>query len=144
MREHRSVAYVDDDDLLVAAVREVAAALGPIVVELARARARFLVAEEIDQRDLVPRATVTDQPTANELLVEILSRLEKHARKAGATATGAHDLARRVGKSMGVVGAETYPVFRRTRAQVDAEPNPRRKREGTQRLVGGVHRGEVR
>ena len=57
-------------------------------------------------------------------------------------ATGAHDRARRVAVSMGVAGAESVPVFRRTRAEIDADPNPTRKREGTQGLVGGVLRSD--
>jgi len=138
MAPKRRVHVRDGDDLLVAAVQEVAASLGPIVAELAESRARFLVADEIQQNDLVPRQAFGDQPSANELLVAILRRLEKHARNPGATATGAHDVARRVGVSMGIVGAEAYPAFRRTRAQVDVAPNPLRRREGRARAAADV------
>lgn len=127
MREHRQVLR-DDDDLLIEAVREVAAAVGPIVAELAAARARFLVADEVEKRDLVVRSTQEGQPTAHEAVSAILTALEKHATGPRPTATGAHDIARRMAVSMGVVGS--FPAVRRTRAQVDAAPNPHRKREG--------------
>lgn len=129
MRERQMVVR-DGDDLLVAAVQEVAGALGPIVADLAEARARFLVADEIERRDLVPRQVFGDQPSASELLVAILRRLEDHASRPRSTATGAHDIARRVGVSLGIVGAEVYPAFRRTRSQVDADPSLMRRREG--------------
>ena len=132
----------DDDDMLIVAVREIAAAVGPIVAELASARARFLVADEIERRDLVPRENFGGQPTANELLAAVLQRLEEHAIRPRATATGAHDIARRVGVSMGIVGAEGHPALRRTREQVDRDPSRSRPREGTQGLVGGRHRFE--
>ena len=133
----------DDDDLLVVAVQEVAAAVGPIVAELAAARARFVVAEEIERRDLVVRQSQEGQPSASELLGGVLEALERHALGATSTATGAHDLARRVGVQMGVHGAHR-PALRRTRAEVDDDPNPRRRREGTRGLVGGVLRGDVK
>lgn len=129
MREHRRPdPLASDDDLLIDAVREVAAAVGPIVAELAVARARFLVVHEIKQRDLVVRSTQEGQPTAYEVVAAILAALEKHATGPRPTATGAHDIARRMAVSMGVAGS--FPAVRRTRAQVDAAPNPLRKREG--------------
>ena len=142
MPTHREVIR-DDEDLLTVAVQQVAAALGPVVAELAAARARFVVAEEIERRDLVARESETDQPAAHEVVSAILERLERHATRPGATAVGAHDLVRRVARSMGVYGAGSAPALRRTRAEVDRDPNPLRAREGTQGLVGGVHRDEV-
>jgi hypothetical protein len=139
----RRLVIRDDADLLIEAEREIASFLAPLVAELAASHARFLVAAEIERRDLIPRSWVTDQPTAVELLTEILRGLEEHALRPGASAVGAHDRARRIGVSLGLVGAEDRPVFRRTRAEVDDDPNPRREREGTRGLVGGVHRGDV-
>lgn len=137
MREHRALVS-DEDDMLVAAVQEIAVALAPVIAQLATARARFIVADEIERRDLVVRETQEGQPTANEVVVAILAELERHARgerrdgrrgeSGRPTAAGAHDIARRVAVSMGVVGS--FPAVRRTRAQVDAAPNPHRKREG--------------
>lgn len=135
MAPEQQVRISDSDDLLVAAVQEVAAALGPVVARLAEARARFLVADEIKRRDLVVRETQEGQPTANEVVTAILVALGRHAAGRGSTATGAHDVARRTAVSMGVVGR--FPAFRRTRAQVDADPNPRRKREG--RAAAAAH-----
>lgn len=115
----------DEDDLLIEAVREVAAAVGPIVAELAAARARFLTAQQIEERRLVPLESVTDQPTAFELLVAILRALEAHAGRPRATATGAHAIAKKVGVSMGVYGSERQPGFRRTRGQIEADKDAR-------------------
>lgn len=131
----------DDADMLIVAVQDLSAALAPIVVEIASARARFILADEIERRDLVPRQSFGDQPSANELLVAVLRELARHASNPRSTATGAHDLARRVGVSMGVVGAKSHPAFRRTRAQVDADPNPGRRREGRAR-ASAVRRAE--
>lgn len=133
----------DQDEILALAVHELVEVVSPIVVELVEARARFLLAAQIERLELVPRASVTDQPTAHEVLRAVLARLADHASTPGATATGAHDLARRVGRSLGVHEADSCRAFRRTRAEIDDDPNPRRKREGTQGLVGGVLRGEV-
>lgn len=133
----------NDEGLLRDAIAEIATALGPVVADLASARARFLVAAELERRDLVPRASVTDQPTAAELLDAILGRLACHAAEPRSTATGAHDVARRVGRSMGVAGATSRSAFRRTRAEVDRDPSPTRPREGTRGLVGGVYRDEI-
>ena len=135
MSPERQSKISDDDDLLVAAVQEVAAALGPIVAELAAARARFLVAAEIEDRHLVEREMQEGQPTANEAVTAILAALEAHASGRRPTLTGAHDIARRVAVSMGVAGS--FPGFRRTRAQVDAAPNPHRKREGRAAAAAG-------
>jgi len=139
----RRLVISDDADLLIEAEREIASFLAPLVARLAASHARFLVAAEIERRDLIPRSWVTDQPTAVELLAKILSGLEEHALRPGSTATGAHDRARRTGVAMGPVGAEGVPTFRRTQAEVDDDPNPGREREGTRGLVGGVHRGDV-
>lgn len=136
MREHRRFIR-SEDDLLIDAVQEVAAALGPIVAELAEARARFIVAEEIERRGLVPRSQFDDEVSPHELYVAILRRLADHAKKPRATAAGAHDVARRVGVSMGVSGSESYPALRRTRAQVDANPSPHRRREGRAGAAAG-------
>lgn len=136
MREHRRPdPLASDDDLLIDAVRQVAAAIGPIVAELAAARARFLVVHEINERDLVVRSTQEGQPTAHEVVAAILAALEKHATGPRPTATGAHDIARRMAVAMGVVGS--FPAVRRTRAQVDAAPNPHRKREGRAAAAAG-------
>lgn len=124
MVSHREQ-LTNEADLLLEAVREVAVAVGPIVADLADARARFLVTEQIKDRDLVPRESVTDQPTAFELLSTVLRRLAEHAQRPQATATGAHDIARRVGVTMGVYRADQQPAFRRTRAQIEADREAR-------------------
>lgn len=126
----------DESDLLIVAVQEVAAAVGPIVAELAEARARFMVAQTIEDRDLVVRASQEGQPTAFEVLRAVLEELERHATKPpseGATAAGAYNIARRVGVRMGVYDAERLPGLTRTRGEVIEAPNPRRKREGARR-----------
>ena len=108
MPTHREVIR-DDDDLLIVAVQELSVAIAPVVIELAAARTRFMVADEIERRDLVPRGSVTDQPTAAEMLREVLSGLEEHTLTPGATATGAHDRARRIAVAMGVFCAGSDP-----------------------------------
>lgn len=111
----------DEADLLIEAVQDLAAAIAPVVAQLAEARARLLTAQVIEERRLVPWESAHDQPTAYEVLSAILRRLEEHAGRPQATATGAHDVARKVGVRLGVYDAESQPAFRRTRGQIEAD-----------------------
>ena len=128
------------DDLLIEAVQEVAAALGPIVAELAEARARMIAADVVRTQDLVPRASQEGQPTAAETMRRVLAVLEAHAIGQRATAVGAYNLARRTCVSMGVFGSERVPSLKRTRAEEEESPNPRRVREGTRGAMAGAAR----
>lgn len=90
------------------------------------------VAEEIAARDLVPRAR-EGQPSATEVMRACLRLIEEKARNNPGTYVGAHQAVREACIALGVHGAETTAIFRRTRGEVDAAPNPNRAREGVGR-----------
>lgn len=103
--------------------------------ELAALNARIIdvevrrrVAEEIEARGLIPRPDES-QPSGREVMLAGLAALEERVRGAAGTYVGAHKVMLEVWAEMGVEGASTYPILRRTRAQVEAAPNPERRSE---------------
>lgn len=100
-----------------------------IRVEVARQ-----VAQEIARRDLVVRA-LDAQPTSARFLGALHQGFEDRIRQRNpGTYVGGWQLVREVAIQIGVDGASGFPLIRRTRAQVDAAPNPYRAREGTGRI----------
>lgn len=105
--------------------------------ELAELNAKVIAAElprrlteVIAERDLVPRP-LHGEPTARELMLAVYDRLERavHGPSAG-TYVGGAKILKDVAEELGVPGAGTLPTLRRTRAQVEAAPNPERRSEG--------------
>lgn len=102
-----------------------------LLESVAAARANQLVRRRIAAMDLVPRGDWADgQPSARELMCALSVELELASRTGPGTYVGADQVLRRVCRELGVRGADGQPVLRRTRAQVEAAPNPAVPREG--------------
>lgn len=102
-----------------------------LVDSLVAARLPAAVAAELERQDLVPRPEWSaDQPSAALFLLEVSLALQEATKRGPGTYVGAHQVLATVAKQMGVAGAASLPVLRRSRAQVDAAPNPDQPREG--------------
>lgn len=107
------------------------------VEELARLNARVMerevrrrVALEIEARDLVPRSA-EDQPSSETYMRALYRAFDQKMREPNAgTFAGGAIIVKDVAMALGVEGAAGLPYLRRTRAQVEAAPNPSRRPEG--------------
>jgi hypothetical protein len=91
-----------------------------VIERAAELRARELVAQAVEAE----RATWRDRldgPTADDAVRAVLAELERAVRTAQGTYVGAHLLAVRAARAIGVPGLEDYPILRRTRGQIEAD-----------------------
>lgn len=103
-----------------------------IVDRMVRVQAALEAARQIEDRDLVPRP-VAGEPTLEEAMRFVLEAIRASGRHGVGTFAGAHNVALKAFRELGVPGAGEYPLWRRSRAEVDAMPNPEQPREGASR-----------
>lgn len=125
-------AAVEQDELYRLEVAELAA----LADRVSRARAGVLAARMIKEQDLVPRA-VDGGPTNTELMTAMLDAIRESGRNQVGTFAGAHNIALKVARDLEVPGAAGFPLYRRSRSQVDESPNPEQPREGASRPRSG-------
>lgn len=121
----------EDDEYEDRIYRKACQEIPELIDRMAHQRASHLAARMIRSQDLVPRPR-EGEPTATELMHAVLGRLRASGPRVG-TLAGAHNIALRAFRDAGVAGASEYPVWRRTREEVDQNPNPAQPREGAGR-----------
>lgn len=103
-----------------------------LVDQMASARAATLATRQVREDDLIPRPS-PGEPTAEEIMRYVLGAIRASGKNGVGTFAGAHNVALRAFRDLGVRGADEYALWRRTRAEVDAAPNPEQAREGAGR-----------